>query len=95
MIKIVASFLFQEAQVDKAMALCQELIDETRKEAGCIQYELAQSNETPAEFAILESWENQQTLDAHSASAHFARLVPALAELCTQPPEVKRYTLRI
>lgn len=95
MIKVVATFLFHPENVDRATALCKELIDETRKEQGCVQYELAQSGETPAEFVILETWETQAALDVHSASAHFTRLVPVLAGLCVQPPAVKSYTLRI
>ena len=92
MIKVVATFLFKPEDVDKAIAIAEELVTETRKEKGCAQYELARSNDTAGELVVLESWETQEDLDVHSASAHFTRIVPALAGMAVQPPAVKAYT---
>ena len=91
MIRIVAHFHLKENKAGDAIKLAQELIDETRKEAGCVQYDLAQSFENPDQLVILEAWETKEALDAHSASEHFARIVPAIAQLCEEPPAIHSY----
>lgn len=80
MIKVIAKGVFQEDALQKVIALYQELIAESRKEQGCLSYELYQDIENPCIMTMLETWENKAALDAHSASAHFQRLVPAIGK---------------
>jgi len=42
-----------------------KLIEPTRKEEGCIQYELYQDNETPDVFIFSEIWENKELWQSH------------------------------
>ena len=42
----------------------------TRAEAGCLQYDLYQSPEQPAEFLRLERWQSLAALEAHKATPH-------------------------
>lgn len=90
MIRLVANFYVKKEHLDEALALAKELVAETRKEEGCAQYDLAQALESPELIVILESWESQETLAAHSASEHFTRIVPALKGLC-ENVDTKRY----
>lgn len=46
------------------------LVDPTRAEAGCIQYDLHQSNEDPAVFLFFELWETRALWQDHMNSAH-------------------------
>ena len=39
---------------------------ESRKDAGCLQFELFQSVFDPDKFTLVELWENQAALDAHA-----------------------------
>ena len=48
-----------------------DLVAPTRKEAGCLTYELYRSIEKPGLFAFWEVFQDQQALDAHIASPHF------------------------
>lgn len=91
MIRVVARFQLKAGLVEQAKQLAQELIDLTRTEDGCISYDLAQSVKDESALVILEAWETQKALDIHSASEHFNRLVPQLADLCTTPPVVDAY----
>ncbi|MGI6105412.1 MAG: putative quinol monooxygenase [Raoultibacter sp.] len=91
MIKIVANFYLKPENVEAAIELAKELVTETRQEKGCAQYDLAQSPESPEKIVVLESWETQADLDAHSASEHFTRIVPAIAAMCDQPPVLNSY----
>jgi len=46
------------------------LVEPTRKEDGCILYDLHQSPDDPGKFMFYEIWTSRETLDRHSASAH-------------------------
>jgi len=39
------------------------LIEPTRKESGCISYELLQNRDDPTDFTFVEEWEKPRTID--------------------------------
>lgn len=80
MIKVVSKGVFREEALQKVIALYQELIAETKKEQGCLSYELYQDIDNPCIMTMLETWENKACLDAHSVSAHFQRIVPEIGK---------------
>lgn len=95
MIRVIATFMLESKNVQEAIELATELVESTRKEYGCVQYDLLQAEEAPSQLVILEGWETQADLDAHEASEHFTNLVPQLAALCLQLPGVIKYSLVI
>ncbi|HVB15646.1 MAG TPA: putative quinol monooxygenase [Stellaceae bacterium] len=40
--------------------------DESRKDSGCLQFEIFQSVLDPDKFTLIELWESQAALDAHA-----------------------------
>ena len=54
-----------------------KLIEPTRNEAGCVQYDLHQDNENPAIFLFYERWESREIWQEHMNSAHFAEFMKA------------------
>jgi quinol monooxygenase YgiN len=55
-----------------------EFIGRTRKEEGCLLYDIWVSNADPLTVVLIESWSSQQALDAHLAQDWLkARLVTA------------------
>lgn len=95
MIRIVATFSLKPDSVADAVKIAQKLIPITREEAGCLDYTLVQSLKDENKVVMLESWDSQAHLDAHSASAHFAEYVPQLANLCSAPPAIDVYTVLV
>ncbi len=57
----------KEEELERALTA---LIEPTRKEAGCIRYDLVRGLGKPAEFAFIEEWESAEHLDAHLQTAH-------------------------
>jgi quinol monooxygenase YgiN len=87
-ITVVATFQAKpgkEAELKKALI---GLVAPTRKEAGCINYDLHASPDDPARFLFHENWTSQAHLDAHLQSAHIRALLPRVDELCTQFPQI-------
>ncbi|USD63397.1 antibiotic biosynthesis monooxygenase [Vibrio sp. SCSIO 43140] len=74
---IVANII---AKQDKAELVKQELlklIDITRAEEGCINYDLHQDNENPAHFVFYENWESRELWQAHMGNQHLADYLAA------------------
>ena len=92
MVKIIAEFFVKPESAGEAVNLAKELVAETKKESGCIAYNLFSDETNDAHIVIIEEWASQEILDIHSASSHFVRLVPAIAALCEKEPSVRTYT---
>lgn len=63
------------------------LVAPTRKESGCIQYDLHRCKEDPQKFMFYEIWANQATLDAHHQSAHLKAFREKIGDLLIKPRE--------
>jgi quinol monooxygenase YgiN len=95
MYQIRVRFTVKDGCKDEALAVLNELIEETRKEPGNISYQLFQSVDEPAVLAVFEQWKDQEAIDAHNASVHFGKAQPALKPLQAAPPTMEVYTLVI
>lgn len=63
------------------------LVQETRKEPGCVHYDLYRSPEDPTLFAFHETWASREHWEAHNASPHvsdFGSRAPDLLEAAAQ-----------
>ncbi len=54
-----------------------KLIETTRGEAGCLQYDLHQDNENPAYFMFYENWETRDLWQTHMSAPHLAAYMAA------------------
>lgn len=69
---IVAVFRFKENDVLDAIELLKKLVNETRKEEGCLRYDLIEDKYTMGTFFIIENWESEEHHFKHSGSDHLA-----------------------
>ena len=81
MIKVVAKGVYQEGKAEEAIALYDELVKETRKENGCIAYDLFRDKKDPDILTMIEQWESDEALEKHMKSEHFTRIVPMIAKM--------------
>ncbi|MGE5404116.1 MAG: putative quinol monooxygenase [Candidatus Saccharibacteria bacterium] len=61
-----------------------KLIEPTRKESGCISYDLHQDNEDATLFFFLENWESKELLDKHLKSEHIKAYLKSTENLVEQ-----------
>jgi quinol monooxygenase YgiN len=61
----------EEAAVKEALL---SLVEPTRKEPGCLCYNLHQSKSDPTQFMFYEQWANKDALDAHGKTPHMKAL---------------------
>jgi len=88
-ITVVAMFQAKPGKEADLKQVLIGLVAPTRQEAGCLNYDLHASPETPGKFLFHENWTSRALLDAHLKSAHIAALLPRVGELCMALPEIK------
>jgi quinol monooxygenase YgiN len=88
-ITVVAAFQARPGKETELKTALLGLVAPTRKEAGCLNYDLHISPEDPAKFLFHENWTTKAHLDAHLKSAHIQVLLPRVDELCVAFPEIK------
>jgi len=76
-----------ETSTDKAEELksvCLGLIEPTRKESGCISYNLYQDTTNPGKFTFIENWQSKEHLDVHLKSPHLVAAGAAFGKIVTK-----------
>ena len=85
---VVATFQARPGQEAGLRAALIGLLAPTRKEAGCINYDLHESPEHSGKFLFHENWTSKAALDAHLAAPHVQALLPRVDELCVAFPDI-------
>lgn len=73
------------------MDLCKDLIEETLKEEGCIEYGVYQELGNPEILTMLEEWKDESHLDEHLKSRHFMEIFPLLSKCLEKETEINVY----
>jgi len=74
---IVANIKAAPDKIDLVKAELLKLITMTRSEQGCINYDLYQDNDNPAQFIFYENWETRELWQAHKANDHLKEYMQA------------------
>ena len=91
MIHILASFEVKNDKLSDFIKLCNELIEESCKEEGCVSYHLQQNTERENYLVFVEEWKSNEAIEKHNSSEHFTRIVPSLVEMCETAPVIQTF----
>jgi quinol monooxygenase YgiN len=69
------------------------LLAPTRAEAGCLSYDLHQSQSDPTLFALYENWVSQEALDAHFQTPYLQAMFKLVPELVEGPLDITKWTI--
>ncbi len=92
-VRVVARIVARPGKEDELRELLRGLIEPTRKEPGCVTYELLQNKTDPTDFTFVEEWRSDADLDAHLQSPHLQHARSRLPELTAVDPDIRRYTV--
>jgi quinol monooxygenase YgiN len=92
-LRVVARINAKSDKIDEVRDLLLALIEPTRKEPGCITYELLQNRNDPTDFTFVEEWASGSAFDSHFLSDHLKALGPKLQPIVTEPPDIRIYSL--
>ena len=70
---ILAQITAIRGKEDLVRTELEKLVDITRAEAGCLQYDLHIDNETPGFFVFYENWESRDLWQAHMKKTGITR----------------------
>ncbi|MEP3046539.1 MAG: putative quinol monooxygenase [Roseibium sp.] len=74
---IVATIHANKDKIQLVKAELKKLIDVTRAENGCVQYDLHQDNDNPAHFLFFEIWESRELWQMHMNAPHLKAYMEA------------------
>ena len=83
---IVAEFYAKAGSEEKLAGLLKGLVEPSRKEAGCVQYDLHVDNAKAGHFLFFEIWASQAHVDEHVRSPHFTAFQASVGDLVVEPP---------
>ncbi|MEA1956097.1 MAG: putative quinol monooxygenase [Campylobacterota bacterium] len=81
------TFIAKDGCEAKMKELLAAMVEPSKKEDGCIFYEIFQYEKNPQKFMAYESWRDESALDGHKASAHYAVYKSSYEPYCE-----KKYT---
>ena len=90
-VKVVVKVTARSDTIEKIRAIVLELATGSRKEQGCLSYEVLQNLGEPEVFVLYEEWASAGHLDAHNKTPHFHAAVSQAQPLLGKPLEVGRY----
>jgi quinol monooxygenase YgiN len=67
-------------------------IDATRKEDGCLLYDLHESITDPTRFVFVEQWTSREALGAHARTAHLKEWRKIVGECAAAPTKIEIIT---
>src|SRR3954467_935739 len=88
-VTVIATFKARPGKEGELRVALGGLLVPTRKESGCLNYDLHSDPEAPEKFLFHENWTSKDALDAHLQSPHIKALLPRVDELCVAFPEIK------
>lgn len=92
-VTVVAYIFAKTGEEQRIKAALLRLVEQTRKEKGCINYDLHESRENAAKFVMYENWESEADLDAHSKSSHLRSFGESMWPFLERPPEVTKWNM--
>lgn len=89
-LRLIADVTAKPAHVDAVRAALQRLVEPSRAEAGCLQYDLHEDLEQPGRFVFFERWTDAAALAAHARAPHSVAHGPAVRDLVVAPAVLTR-----
>jgi quinol monooxygenase YgiN len=91
MLVIAGRIRLDPAKREAAMAAAREMMQDTRRESGCISYTFSADVEDAGVFHVFEEWESAEALGAHFKAPHMARFQAAAAGFGVKEMKLQRY----
>ena len=88
-VSVVVDIKIKDGQLDEFIEYMGEMIDLTKKEDGCIAYDLYEMADGSEGIVLVEIWEDQEKLDRHMEADHFKKFIPDWEKYHSAPAVVR------
>ena len=86
---MVVTLRAKEGAGEKIAAAFAKAVKATRRENGCVAYDLSRDTKAPDQYLVYERWRSLAALEAHLKSQHITALLGELGDLLAGPPTVR------
>jgi len=69
-----------------------KVVELTRKEAGCLQYDLHINTSDPTRFGYYETWDSEENLANHAEAAHMNAFREFRKDMVDGPIVIEKFT---
>jgi quinol monooxygenase YgiN len=90
-LRVIARAKAKIDQVAQVREILTALVEATRREPGCLSYELLQDHADPTEFVFVERWASAAAEQAHFVTPHLLATLQQLIGLLASEPQICRY----
>ncbi len=91
-VTVVAEMLAKPGKEEQLRKQVLALVEPSRKDPGCIQYDLHQGSDDPRRFVFYENWTSRELLEAHLKTPHLEAFGRVEGELLAEPARITLYT---
>lgn len=88
---VVAELIAKPGREEDLRAALLACIEPTRKEKGCVQYDLHESTERAGHFLFYENWVSPEALAEHLKTPHLTRLQALSPDLLEGDPRISTF----
>jgi quinol monooxygenase YgiN len=92
-VRVIARVASQPGKVEELKSILLNLVEPTRREEGCVSYQLLQDRANSAEFVFVEEWTSDSAEDAHMASSHVQDTLSKAQSLLAKAPDIRKYVI--
>lgn len=90
---VIAHLVAKPDKIEETKAFLLSLVEPTRAEPGCVNYDLHQDDANPAEFTFYENWTNRAEWDKHMDMPHLKEFARKAPELFAVDPQIRLMTM--
>lgn len=92
MIIVTGSVFVKENCLQEALQLCQQHVERSLTEPGCLSHTFYAKPDNPLELFFFEEWQSLDTIQAHFSVPASQQFVQTLTSLCTELPKLEMYS---
>jgi quinol monooxygenase YgiN len=74
-VRVVAIMVAKPDYREQVEAALRAVVAPSRKDSGCLHYDLHQELANPDRFVFIETWASQDALDQHNQTSHLKGLI--------------------
>ena len=91
MILVIGRYNIDPAHREGFLVFARQLVKHERQQPGCLVFDIFEDVMTPNAFMMMEQWESEEALDAHSETEAFAQGEAALNGFIMGEPSWDEY----
>lgn len=92
-VTVLATFKAKPGMADKVRNAVMALVPPTRREPGCINYDLHQSVDDENLLMLYENWVSKKDLDEHLAMPYLQDFLGKADEILAEPVDIKLWEM--